>query len=146
MSLRNARELAEGTTFLDNYVVESKLGEGGMGVVYLVRSTTTGVPYAVKRSKFNDPGARDSFLKELQTWIDLPEHPHIVTCRFFRTHEQDIAVFSDYCDGGSLSSWISRGKLRPFTQILDIAIQFAWDFTQHTSAAWCIRTLNRPMS
>ncbi len=126
MGLEHARELATGTTLLDYYVVESKLGEGGMGVVYLVRNTTTGVSYAVKRSKLTDARARDSFLAELQTWIDLPPHPHIVTCRFFRTQDQDITIFSDYCEGGSLSAWIAGGKLRSLTQILDIAIQFAW--------------------
>ena len=126
MPLEHARALAIGTALLDCYVVESKLGEGGMGVVYLVRNTTTGVAYAVKRSKLTDARARDSFLAELQTWIDLPPHPHIVTCRFFRTQDQDITIFSDYCEGGSLSAWIAGGKLRTLTQILDIAIQFAW--------------------
>ena len=126
MALEDAHELEIGTILLDYYVVESKLGEGGMGIVYLVRNTTTGVSYAVKRSKLTDARARDSFLAELQTWIDLPPHPHIVTCRFFRTQEQDITIFSDYCEGGSLSAWIACGKLRSLTQTLDIAIQFAW--------------------
>lgn len=126
MALEDACEFAIGTSLLDYYVVESKLGEGGMGIVYLVRNTTTGVSYAVKRSKLTDARARDSFLAELQRWIDLPPHPHIVTCRFFRTQDQDITIFSDYCEGGSLSAWIAGGKLRSLTQILDIAIQFAW--------------------
>lgn len=126
MSFDQARELTTGTKILDWYVVESKLGEGGMGVVYLVKNTTTGVAYAVKRSKLTDSRARDSFLAELQTWIDLPPHPHIVTCRFFRTHGEDIIVFSDYCEGGSLAAWIGGTTLRPLVEVLDIAIQFAW--------------------
>src|SRR4051812_42618727 len=99
MPLERARALSIGSALSESYIVEAKLGEGGMGVVYLVRNTTTGVAYAVKRSKFTDAKARDSFLSELQTWIDLPPHSHIVTCRFFRTHDQDITVFSDYCEG-----------------------------------------------
>ena len=126
MPIEYAGQLATGTTLLDDYVVESKLGEGGMGIVYLVRNTTTGVSYAVKRSKLTDARARGTLLAELQTWIDLPPHPHIVTCRFFRTHGDDITIFSDYCQGGSLSAWIAGGKLRHLTQVLDIAIQFAW--------------------
>lgn len=97
-----------------------------MGVVYLVRNTTTGVAYAVKRSKLTDARARDSFLAELQTWIDLPPHPHIVTCRFFRSHGDDIIVFSDYCEGGSLAAWIAGNRLRSLAEVLDTAIQFAW--------------------
>jgi serine/threonine protein kinase len=146
MPLEHARALAIGTDLLDCYVVESKLGEGGMGVVYLVRNTKTGVAYAVKRSKFTDAKARDSFLAELQTWIDLPPHSHIVTCRFFRTHNEDITVFSDYCKGGSLSAWIAGGKLRTLTQVHMWRSSSPGGFTPHISVAWCIRTLNRPMS
>ena len=135
MPLEHTRALATGTALLDCCVVESKLGEGGMGVVYLVRNITTGVAYAVKRSKFTDAKARDSFLAELQTWIDLPPHSHIVTCRFFRTHDEDITVFSDYCEVGhsrrglqavnctlSLRSSISRSSLRGgFTPHISVA-------------------------
>jgi serine/threonine protein kinase len=40
-----------GQTLLDDFVVERVLGEGGMGKVYLVKSRTTGMRFAVKRAK-----------------------------------------------------------------------------------------------
>ena len=39
-----------GQVILDDYVVERELGQGGMGKVYLLRSRSTGQPFAVKRA------------------------------------------------------------------------------------------------
>jgi hypothetical protein len=52
------------------------LGKGGMGTVYLlVRSHFTGQRFAVKKTRFRDEASQRDFLRELQTWLDLPEHP-----------------------------------------------------------------------
>src|SRR5438309_10505616 len=74
-----------GQTLLDDFAVQRVLGEGGMGKVYLVKSRTTNMRFAVKRARGLSEGERRNFLAELQTWIDLPEHPNLVPCRFFRT-------------------------------------------------------------
>ena len=102
------------------------LGQGGMGCVYLVRSRTTGMEFAVKQALIKDDNSRQSLLSELQTWIDLPEHPHIAACRFFRTIGDEIAIFSEYVGGGTLGDWIRDRRLNTLEQILDLAIQFAW--------------------
>jgi tetratricopeptide (TPR) repeat protein len=73
-----------------------------------------------------DADSRRAFLDELQTWIDLPEHPHLTACRFFRTIGDEVAIFAEYVEGGSLHEWISTGRLTSQEQILDVAIQFAW--------------------
>jgi serine/threonine protein kinase len=62
----------------------------------------------------------------LQTWLDLPEHPHLVACRFFRTVGTELAIFAEYVEGGSLEHWIKERRLTQLEQILDVAIQFAW--------------------
>src|SRR4051812_27761156 len=85
-----------GHVFLNDFVVERPLGAGGMGAVYLVRSQSTGRPFALKTilaSRFADPASRRAFLDELQTWNDLPAHPHLAGCRFFRTVGEEIAIF-----------------------------------------------------
>ncbi len=66
------------------------------------------------------------FLDELQTWIDLPEHPHLTSCRFFRTVDVEVAIFAEFVEGGSLADWIHTGKLTRLEDLLDVAIQFAW--------------------
>lgn len=111
---------------LDEYLIERELGRGGMGLVWLVKSNSTGRRFAVKQTLLKDEKHRKAFLTELQTWIDLPEHPNIVPCRFFRTVGDEIVIFADYIDGGSLADWIAKKKLTKLEQILDVAIQFAW--------------------
>jgi serine/threonine protein kinase/lipopolysaccharide biosynthesis regulator YciM len=121
-----------GQTLLDDFRVEGLLGEGGMGKVHLVRSRSSRLAFAVKRAKAFDDLARRNFLAELQTWIDLPDHPNLVACRFFRTLGEEILIFAEYVDGGSLREWISSQKLyeggpkAALERMLDVAIQFAW--------------------
>ena len=115
-----------GQIILDEYLIERELGRGGMGRVWLCKSQSTGRQFAVKQSILTDEKSRQAFLVELQTWIDLPEHPNIVPCRFFRTVGDEIVIFADFIEGGSLAEWIAKHKLTTVEQILDVAIQFAW--------------------
>ena len=115
-----------GEEVLGEYLIEKELGRGGMGCVWLVKSQSTGRHFAVKQALIRDEKHRKAFLAELQTWIDLPEHPNIVPCRFFRTVGDEIVIFADYVEGGSLADWIAKGKLTGLEQIIDVAIQFAW--------------------
>jgi serine/threonine protein kinase/tetratricopeptide (TPR) repeat protein len=115
---------------LNEYRVEGVLGEGGMGTVYLVaRRTSDGERFAVKTllsSVLADEQMNRLFMRELRTWIGLPEHPHITACRFFRTIESRLAIFAEYIEGGNLQGWIREKKLLGIENILDVAIQCAW--------------------
>jgi len=117
---------AKGQLLLDDFLIEGELGEGGMGKVYLARSRSSGQPFAVKRTKLRDDAGRRNFLAELQTWIDLPPHPHLAACRFFRTVGNDVIIFAEYVDGGSLGRRIRERRLIHLAQVLDVAIQTAW--------------------
>ena len=117
---------AEGQTILDDFVIESRLGEGGMGTVWLVRSRSGGQRFAVKKTHLRDEASQRNFLTELQTWIALPEHPHLAACRFFRTIGDEVAIFAEYVDGGSLADAIQARRLTRLEPMLDVAIQFAW--------------------
>jgi serine/threonine protein kinase len=119
-----------GTVLLKEYEVKGILGKGGMGTVYLLVSRSfDGEHYAVKtllESSLSDEQRKKSFLQELRTWIDLPGHPNLVACKFFRTIESRIAIFAEYVHGGSLLDRIDEGKCTDIPQILDIMIQVAW--------------------
>ncbi len=115
-----------GKVLFDDYEVEGELGRGAFGVVYKVKSRTNGRQFAVKRTISLEDMHQSLFLDELQTWIDIPEHPHVVACRFCRTDGNNILVFADYIDGGTLKERIERRLLLTLVQILDVAIQFAW--------------------
>jgi hypothetical protein len=98
-----AREWSPGETLLNDYVVERVLGAGGMGKVYLARSQITGEPFAVKTTHLVDARRRQLLFNELRTWIGLPRHPHLTACRFFKTVGDQVGIFAEYVDGGSLA-------------------------------------------
>lgn len=105
------------------------LGAGGMGEVYLVERPDWGDRFAAKLLRaehLEDETRRRGFLRELQNWLDLPPHPHVVRCNFFRTIDGRIAIFSEYVDGGDLKAWLMRreGRERDLAEALDLAVQF----------------------
>ncbi len=122
-----------GDVIHDDFRVERELGRGGMGMVYLVSSLSTGDRFAVKRALFQGEKARLHFLSELKIWRSLPEHPHLAVCRFFRTVGNEVVIFAEYMEGGSLDRWIMNGRGPLYegefdavlSRILSIAIQTA---------------------
>ncbi|HOS93957.1 MAG TPA: serine/threonine-protein kinase, partial [Armatimonadota bacterium] len=137
-----AREWGEGQVVGDEFTVLGHLGRGGMGTVYLVESRAGGHLYAVKRALAagaSDEALGRAFRRELQQWIGLPPHPHIAACRFVRTIDGQIAVFSEYVEGGSLADWIRQGRLASAAVVLDVAIQVAWGI----DAAHCHGTVHQ---
>ena len=62
------------------YVLERRLGRGGMGVVYLAREVRLDRPVAIKLlppSKTSAPGLRERFQREARTAAKL-SHPNII--------------------------------------------------------------------
>lgn len=123
---------APGRILLGELAVERVLGSGGFGDVVLVQSIRSGERYAAKRIRATDLVAQGRFLTEAQRWLALPEHPHINTCRFIRTADRALVIFSDYIDGGSLADWIGSRRLYDAgesdvtARLVDIAVQVAW--------------------
>ena len=115
-----------GTILLDEFEVESELGAGGMGRVYLMKSRLSGYRFAVKTTRLADVDSRRRFLAEIQNWVDLQKHPHLTACYFIRTIEEQVVIFAEYVNGGSLGDWIRNGRLKSLKERLDVAIQFAW--------------------
>ena len=104
------------------------IGKGGMGVVWRVHHREWTKELAVKMplpALVGSPTARDRFLREAETWIDLGVHPHIVQCWFVMDISGLPSLFLDFLTGGSLRQWIDGGHVRPgqWERILDIIIQ-----------------------
>jgi serine/threonine protein kinase len=126
----NLREWKPGKILLNDYTIRKKLGEGGMGIVYLAEKKISSerLQFAVKTVHpewLFRSNSRQFLIKEIRTWMAIPPHPHIVTCLFFRSIENHMAIFSEYISGGSLAEWIDNRKIRTLDIVLDIAIQAA---------------------
>ena len=124
-----------GDVILDLYEVKSVLGEGGMGKVYRVHHKNWNIDLAVKTPRFAilaKAGAKEDFVREAETWVNLGLHPHTVSCYYVREIDGLPRVFAECVEGGSLADWIHNGKLydggnkAALERILDVAIQFAW--------------------
>ena len=64
-AVQSAGDRELGPALPDDFVVERVLGEGGMGKVYLVKSRTTPMRFAVKRAKGMKEAERHFLLCEL---------------------------------------------------------------------------------
>lgn len=124
-----------GDVILNQYQVTGILGEGGMGVVYKVRQLSQNIDLAVKSPRpeiFSRVDGKKNFIREAETWVNMREHPHLVSCRFVTILGGIPRIFADYIEGGTLADWIRQRKLyeggreKALERILDIAIQFAW--------------------
>jgi len=107
--LFNEGQLSPGT-MLGSYVIESQIGQGGMGVVYCGRDMRLGRSVAVKVVRFRGlPGGRrrEQFLNEARTTAAL-NHPNIVTIYDVgSTAELDFIVM-EYVSGEPLDRLLAR--------------------------------------
>ena len=107
------------------YIIEKKIGAGGMGNVYLGRHETTGQEAAVKElpaSLAREEGFVLRFNREIEA-IQKLKHPHIVT--FFDSGADGDTYYyaMEYVDGETLNQRLRRDKRIPWREAVDIAIQ-----------------------
>jgi serine/threonine-protein kinase len=110
-----------------HYKILSKLGEGGMGVVYKAQDLKLDRLAALKFLPLEftrDPEARDRFIHEAKAASSL-QHSNI--CVIYEVDETDdghLFISMEYLESETLESTIARGPLT-INQALDIAIQVA---------------------
>jgi tetratricopeptide (TPR) repeat protein len=111
---------------ISHYKVLSRLGAGGMGVVYEAEDTRLGRKVAIKflPDELNaDPEAAQRFLREARVVSNL-NHPHICTLHDIGTHDSKQFMVMELLDGQSLKDRISRSAL-PIDEVLDLGGQMA---------------------
>jgi Tol biopolymer transport system component/predicted Ser/Thr protein kinase len=111
---------------LGHYRIESKLGEGGMGVVYRALDTHLNRPAAIKvlrAEAMMDPDRKRRFVQEAQAASAL-NHPNIIT--IYDINQADGADFMamEYVAGKTLDQVIPRNGLR-LGETLKYAVQIA---------------------
>ncbi|HZI67479.1 MAG TPA: protein kinase [Thermoanaerobaculia bacterium] len=111
---------------LDHYRIESKLGEGGMGVVYKARDTHLNRLVAIKvlpPARMGDADRKERFVREARAASAL-NHPGIVTIHDIRSHEGVDFIVMEYLDGETLDVLIPAGGM-PLARALKYAVQVA---------------------
>src|SRR6058998_646385 len=112
-----------GTT-LSHYAIMRKLGQGGMGEVYLAEDMQLGRRVAIKLLRpetTSDEDARKRLVREARAAATL-DHPNI--CSIYEVGEADGRSFiaMQYVEGETVASRIQR-KLMELKESLDIAVQ-----------------------
>ena len=70
-----------------------------MGAVYLVHHRGWDMDLAVKRPHadiLQAAGGTERFIREAETWVNLPMHPNVVTAHYVRTVFGVPMVFADH--------------------------------------------------
>jgi serine/threonine-protein kinase len=113
---------------IGNYKITSKLGEGGMGVVYLAEHPVIGKKVAMKAihpelSKNSDVVSR--FVTEAKA-VNQIGHEHIVDIADFgNTPEGEFYFVMEYLQGESLSDRLRRESRIEYARALSIGAQIA---------------------
>jgi tetratricopeptide (TPR) repeat protein len=119
-------QFAAGQCLLGRFVIQSLLGVGGMGEVYLALDRSLNEPVAVKTIRAHlaaDPAVRQRFLAEVQNARRIT-HPNV--CRINDLFEDSGLPFlsMEYLEGDRLSTWIEDPRrLRSASRA--VAIQLA---------------------
>ncbi len=98
---------------LGHYSVLEKIGEGGMGVVYLARDTRLDREVALKvlpTGTLSDEAARKRFRREALALAKL-NHPHIAMIFDFDTQEGVDFLVMEYLPGATLNDRLRSGGL-----------------------------------
>lgn len=109
---------------ISHYKILQKLGEGGMGEVYLAEDTSLGRKVAMKflsSDKASDPESRQRFVHEARAQAML-SHPNIATFHEVGEEGDKVFIVMEYIEGQPLSNLAQFEKFS-LAEILDIAIQ-----------------------
>jgi eukaryotic-like serine/threonine-protein kinase len=111
---------------LGRYELRSKLGEGGMGEVYLALDTELGRTVAIKilpEAAASDQTRLQRFIQEARAASAL-NHPHILTIYEVGSTGSSRFIATEFIDGETLRPRMNSGQMK-LDEVLDIAIQVA---------------------
>ncbi|HVY60929.1 MAG TPA: serine/threonine-protein kinase, partial [Planctomycetota bacterium] len=115
------RDPVEGLA-LGGFVVERKLGEGGMGAVYKARQVSLGRPVALKVLSPRHAQDRDfvkRFEREARAAAAL-NHPHVVQPLEIGAERGYHYYAMEFCEGGSVASRIDAKGRFPEREALEV--------------------------
>ena len=112
---------------LGPYDIQKKIGEGGMGAVYLGTHTEDGRQAAVKllpEAMAKRPGFRDRFEAEIESLRKL-EHPNIVQLYGYGEEAGQLFYAMEYVPGKNLQEELDSGKRFTWLEVVNMGIALA---------------------
>jgi tetratricopeptide (TPR) repeat protein len=104
---------------IGGFRIESKIGAGGMGIVYRAYDPELERPVAIKLHRgFGRGNATTRLLREAKSMARL-SHPNVLTVYEVGTHGDHVFIAMEFAEGGSLRDWLLAGD-RTWQQIVDI--------------------------
>lgn len=132
MKLRNSRDGAEdpmiGRILEGRWIIEEKIGEGGMGSVYKGSQRSVNRKVAIKTlrpSLVSSDEFVDRFFREAKIATTI-NHPNCVTILDFgQTDDEVLYLAMEFLEGMPLADWLEQGTTLPLDQVLMVAEQVA---------------------
>ncbi|MBP3984564.1 tetratricopeptide repeat protein [Pseudoxanthomonas helianthi] len=120
-------DFAPGTVLGGRYRIVSRLGIGGMGVVYRADDLALGVPVALKLLRPELAHRQDVFERFRQELLLARQvsNPHVVRIHDLAQHDGHWLISMDFVDGEPLDKCIDRSAPLPVDDALRIARQIA---------------------
>ena len=113
------------------YSLESEIGRGGMGIVFLARDVALDRPVAIKLlppTLAAEPELRRRFVQEARTAAGL-SHPNIVPIHAVEEHGALVFFVMTFVEGETLRQRVERtGPLRP-SETVRVIQEVAWALT-----------------
>ncbi len=110
------------------FKILKKLGQGGMGAVYLAEQVGIGHRVALKflKSEFStDPEIARRFLNEAKSYARVA-HPNAVALHDFgQDDEGNLFIAMEYCEGVDLKKVIAEQGALPMVEAIEVVLQVA---------------------
>ena len=103
---------------IGGYLIVRELGRGGFGIVYLADDTGLARTVALKVQRpeaILSATLRDRFIREAKAAARL-RHPNIAAVHNANQEGMLVWIASEYCDGGSLATWLEKREFAPSQQ------------------------------
>ncbi len=117
---------------IGRYKVKHKLGEGGMGEVYLAEDSELGREVAIKvllPEFFSDEERVNRFKLEAKS-VSALNHPNIITIYEIVSNDETNYIVTEFIKGETLRSLINRKAITK-----DLAIQFSHQIASALNSA-----------
>lgn len=96
----------------ERFVLEGRLGEGGMGVVYRARDRESTLPVALKTMSYVEPSALLRFKNEFRALSDI-SHPNVVQLYEMISAGDHWFFTMELLDGVDFLRWVKAGEQTP---------------------------------